>query len=191
MRPWQVFFFDRGSFQATTLIDVVPLPAANTFPPEHPTTPPEWHIASAELVDVTGDGLPEWILLVWRPWGDWPIQRWVPVSSPIAGHHDVEGDSCHVIVMDPRDGREIWAGSALPVPFVALAAGDVDGDGQNEVVTLEGDYLVGRSGPASHVNVWAWNGFGFGLEWRSPPGRFHVLRLTDPGNGGILAIAVR
>ena len=51
--------------------------------------------------------------------------------------------------------------------------GDVDGDGRNEVVTLEGDYATGRSGPATHVNVWRWSGFGFTLEYRSPPGTFH------------------
>jgi len=65
------------------------------------------------------------------------------------------------------------AGSALPAPLLALAVGDVDGDGRNEVVTLEGDYATGRSGPATHVNVWRWSGFGFTLEYRSPPGTFH------------------
>jgi len=41
------------------------------------------------------------------------------------------------------------------------------------------------------VDVWYWNGFGFTLEWRSPPGLFHQLRLTDVDNSGILDIAVR
>jgi hypothetical protein len=85
----------------------------------------------------------------------------------------------------------MWAGSALPAPLLALAVGDVDGDGENELVTLEGDYAAGRDGPASHVDVWGWNGFGFTLEWRSPPAILHQLRLTDVDNGGILDIAVR
>jgi len=41
------------------------------------------------------------------------------------------------------------------------------------------------------VDVWRWNGFGFTMEWRSPPGLFHQLRLTDRHNNGILDIAVR
>jgi hypothetical protein len=131
------------------------------------------------------------VLLVWRPWRDWPIQRWSSAPSPIADFHDAAGDSCHLILLDPRDGREIWAGSALPAPFLALAVGDVDGDGRNEVVTLEGDYATGREGPATHVDVWRWNGFGFALEFRSPPGTFRELRLTDADNSGILDIAVR
>jgi hypothetical protein len=77
------------------------------------------------------------------------------------------------------------------VPLLALAVGDVDGDRYNEVVTLEGDYASGRAGPATRVDVWQWNGFGFTMEWRSPPGLFRQLRLTDWHNNGILDIAVR
>jgi hypothetical protein len=143
------------------------------------------------LDDVTGDGAAEWALLVWRPWRDWPIQRWLPVPSPIAGFHDAAGDSCHLILLDPRDGHEIWAGSALPAPLLALAVGDVDGSGDNEVVTLEGDYATGRDGPATRVNVWHWDSFGFTLEWHSPPGVFHEIRLTDVNGDGTLDVAAR
>jgi hypothetical protein len=134
------------------------------------------------------------VLLVWRPWRDWPIQQWTPGPSPIEGFHDAAGDSCHLILLDPddpREGHEIWAGSALPAPLLALAVGDVDGDDQNEVVTLEGDYATEHSRPATHIDIWHWNGFGFTLEWRSPPGTFHQLRLTDTGNGSTLNVAIR
>ncbi len=189
LAPWQVYVFQDGPF--------VLLPASSSPPllvpvsPCPPLVPPTWHVTAAVLADVTDDGIPEWVLLVWRPWRDWPIQRWLPVSSPIAGFHDAAGDSCHLILLDPRDGREIWAGSALPAPLLALAVGDVDGDGRNEVVTLEGNYAIGRDGPATRVDVWRWNGFGFTLEYRSPPGTFRQLHLTDGNNDGILDVAVR
>ncbi len=191
LAPWQVYAFHDDSF---TLLpaSLPPLSPSSlvSWSPCSPLIPHAWHVTVSILADVTNDGSPEWVLLVWRPWRDWPIQRWSSAPSPIAGFHDAAGDSCHLILLDPYGGRETWAGSALPAPLLALAVGDVDGDGQSEVVTLEGDYTTGRDGPATHVDVWRWNGFGFTLEWRSPPGTFRQLRLTDMDNGAILAIAV-
>ena len=193
--PWQVYGYRGGSFVSLPTSSFLTShdssrPLISLFPCL-PFIPSTWDVTAATLVDVTGDGSPECVLLVWRPWRDWPIQRWSTTPSPIADFHDAAGDSCHLILLDPSDGREIWAGSALPAPLLALAIGDVDGDGWDEVVTLEGDYASGRHGPATHVDVWRWNGFGFTLVWRSPPGVFHQLRLTGAGNGGILHIAVR
>jgi len=193
--PWRVYAFRSASFTLQRASYASPVAASPlspvSAPPGLPAVPADWRVTASALADVTHDGVPEWVLLVWRPWRDWPIQRWLPVPSPIAGFHDPNGDSCHLILLDPRDGREIWAGSALPAPLLAMEVGDVDGDGRDEVVTLEGDYRTGRAGPATRVDVWRWAGFGFTLEWRSPPGVFRQLRLTDALNDGILNIAVR
>jgi len=187
LTPWQIYTFHEGSFHL-----LHPSPVSHIAQPTNQlTTPPSWHITAAVLADATNDGAPEWVLLVWRPWRDWPIQRWVPAPSLITSFHDAAGDSCHLILLNPQNGREIWAGSALPAPLLALAVGDVDGDDRSEVVTLEGDYATGRDGPATHVDVWRWNGFGFTLEWRSPAGDWRQLYLTDVNNDGILDIAVR
>ncbi len=195
--PWQVYTFRAGSFTVHAPRHLLP-PASCILPPASSHLPPDWHVTASVLADVTYDGVPEWVLVVWRPWRDWPIQRWLPVPSPIAGFHDAAGDSCHLILIDPDDGREIWAGSALPVPLVTIAVGDVDGDGRNEVVTLEGDYRTGRGGRATHVGVWRWEDFGFVMEWRSPAGTFEGaisgpprLCLTDVDKDGILDVAVR
>ena len=195
--PWWVYAFQDGAFrplvlprqQAATLLVSRPSdPPAMPSPGHVPST---WRITASALADVTGDGSPEWALVVWRPWRDWPIQSWSTAPSPIAGFHDAAGSSCHLILLDPRDGHEVWAGSALPAPILALAVGDVDGDGRSEVITLEGDYATGRDGPACCVDVWKWNGFGFTLEWRSPSSILHQLRLTDANDDGILDVVVR
>lgn len=137
-----------------------------------PALPADWRVTAATLADVTGDGATEWVLVVWRPWQDWPIQQWSDLPSPIAGFHDAEGNSCHLILLDPQNGHEIWAGSALPVPLLSMVVDDVDGDGANEVWTVEGRYADGRDSLGTHVAVWRWNGFGFTLAWRSLPGVF-------------------
>jgi hypothetical protein len=194
LHPGRVYAFHNGAFRPVVsalspgLFEATPTPPV-TLPREHLRIPTDWRITTFALADVTGDGLTEWVLIVWRPWRDWPIQLWSPVPSPIAGFHDAAGESCHLILLDPRDGRQVWAGSALPAPLLALVVGDVDGDAHNEVVALEGDYATGRGGPASSVVVWKWNGFGFSLEWRSPPGQFRQLWLTNADNDSILVLA--
>ena len=191
MPGWQLYTWRDGSFVMSSDASL-PLSSLEDSLSLRPRSPaPDWHITDATLADVTGDGASEWVLLVWRPWQDWPIQRWLEAPSPIAGFHDATGDSCHLILLAPQDGREIWAGSALPAPLLSLAVGDVDGDGVNELVTLEGSYPGGRYGLATYVEVWRWNGFGFTLTWRSPAGSFRQLRLSDIDGDQVHDIAVR
>jgi hypothetical protein len=190
--PWEIHVFQDGSFDlAFSFFALSSPPLPVPLSPSPSFIPDTWNVSASHLADVTGDGVDEWVLLVWRPWSDWPIQRWTEAPSPIAGFHDAAGNSCHLILLDPRDGREIWAGSALPAPFTDVAVGDIDEDGRNEVVTLEGGYATGRSGPATYVNVWRWSDFGFALAWRSPPGTFRELHLIDGDGDGTLDVAVR
>jgi hypothetical protein len=189
--PWQLYTFREGSFQILNSSRQIPDPSATPQIFDRSITPPAWHVSASALADVTGDGNAEWVLVVWRPWRDWPIQRWSSVQSPITDFHDEAGDSCHLILLDPDDGHEVWAGSALPAPSLVMAVGDVDGDTRPEVVMLEGDYVTGRQGPATHVDVWRWNGFGFTLEWRSPAGTYQQLYLVDADDDRVLDIAVR
>ena len=155
-----------------------------------PSVPDTWEVVDADFADVTGDGSREWALIVRRPWRDWPIMAWHGGTSPIASFRDAEGKSSHLIVMAP-DGREIWAGSALPRPMRAVAAGDVDGDGAAEVVTLEGEYRDPPGRPAHFIDVWRWDVFGFVLAYRSEAGSFRELRLCDMDNDGIVDIIIR
>ncbi|MBN1259300.1 MAG: hypothetical protein JXB35_01340 [Anaerolineae bacterium] len=144
--------------------------------------PVSWQVTRAIYADVTGDENLECILLVWRPWADWPIMRWSNMPSPIAANHDAENYSAHLILVVPdaeRGYREIWAGSALGIPILHFRTGDMYRDGAIEIIAFEGAYHRGRYGPAETVAVWAWNGFGFTLEWRGDPGADTLLRWID------------
>ena len=128
-----------------------------------------WRVAQAAFTDLNRDGLPEVTLLVWRPFRPWPVDRWLPHGGRIAGFHDAEGESCHLILIGWRgDGPapvrgygELWAGSALSEPVRAFAAADLDADGKDELVALEASYNDPPSAAAHQLKVWEWNGFGF------------------------------
>jgi len=178
MRAWRTFRYQEGTYQPTTISEITSI---TSHPPNCPPLPypKSWDIFDTVYTDITGNGSPECVLLVWRPWEDWPIRPWLQGPSPISANRDADGYSAHIILVVPteRGYRELWAGSALSDPLLAIAIGDVDGDGRAELIALEGDYYTGRTGPAHHVTVWRWNGFGFTLQWRSPPGRFTALQL--------------
>lgn len=128
--------------------------------------PATWDVRSQVYADVTRDGQPECVLALWRPWRDWPVQRWSAARSPITANRDARGDSAHVAVLKPLPGggyRQVWVGSALYRPVTALT---VLPDGH--LVTLETTYARGRTAPSVALSEWSWTGFGFRLERRVP-----------------------
>jgi hypothetical protein len=147
-------------------------------------SPPGWQVAQAEMTDLDRDGAPELALLVWRPFRPWPVDQWLPEGGRISTFHDASGDSCQIILIGWRKGsyRELWAGSALAEPVRSFAAADLDGDGRQELITLDGRYSEPRSAPARQLKVWEWNGFGFSNVYRLD-GRFTTLTVMDSPDG--------
>ncbi len=141
-------------------------------------SPEGWRVQSARLGDLNRDGQTELILLVWRPWQPWPVDRVLPFGGRIAGFQNAEGMSCHLILIGWKGKAfgERWAGSALVDPLIEIAVADLDGDGQLELAALEGSYADTAENPSGSLTVWAWNGFGFTLVDRRP-GNFHHLSL--------------
>jgi hypothetical protein len=152
-------------------------------------SPPAWTVAQAAFTDLDRDGIPEAALLIWRPFQPWPVDRWLPHGGRIAGFHDVANNSCHIILIGRRrDGYgELWAGSALADPVTAFAAADLNGDGIQELVTLEGRYAASGSGPVRDLKVWEWNGFGFTVV-STVRGAFSTLVLVRAEDGRVLIL---
>ena len=152
-------------------------------------SPPEWQVMQASSTDLDGDQKPEIALLVWRPFQPWPVDRWLPNGGRIAGFHDSNGSSCHIILIGWRNGvfKEVWAGSALADPVTAFTAADMNADGALELITLEGQYADSGSTPARELKIWSWNGFGFSAI-DSTAGTFHTLILGKQENGQLVVI---
>jgi hypothetical protein len=96
----------------------------------------------------------------------------------------------HPYLLGYRGGeyRLVWGGSAASDPLLEVELGDVNGDGGQELVVLEGR----ADGSGQAVSVWRWHGWGFSQVWRSETGRYRNLRLApDAGGGGGIIVVER
>jgi hypothetical protein len=147
-------------------------------------SPVGWEVTQAAPADLNRDALPEAVLLVWRAFQPWPIDRYLPHPGRIDSFHDSAGRSCHLILIGWKEGayRELWAGSALADPLHAFAAADLDGDGHQELIALEAAYTDPPGSPARALTAWEWNGFGFTLLDRVK-GAFQRMQISGGQDG--------
>jgi hypothetical protein len=128
-------------------------------------SPPEWNVKQVGLSDLNQDGSMEAVLLVWRLFKVWPVDQWLPNGGRIEEFHNSAGESCHIILIGWHRNHftERWAGSALAQPVTKFSLADLNGDGFDELITLESTYETPTNSPANSLKVWEWNGFGFSL----------------------------
>jgi hypothetical protein len=152
-------------------------------------SPSTWMVQQALIADLNHDGLPEAVLLVWRPFKPWPVDKWLPTGGRIRNFHDSDGMSCHIILIGwyQNSFRERWAGSALAQPVKNFAAADLTGSGKQFLVTLETEYDDPPSAPAQNLKVWEWNGFGFTVVSQMQ-GSFSQLAIARAENGQSLIL---
>ncbi len=128
-------------------------------------SPSEWNVRQVGLSDLNQDGAVEAVLLVWRPFKSWPVDRWLPNGGRIDEFMNAQGESCHIILIGWHRNHftERWAGSALAQPVTKLALADLNNDGFDELITLDSSYEAASDSPAHALKVWEWNGFGFNI----------------------------
>jgi hypothetical protein len=153
-------------------------------------SPQAWRVEQTQITDLNRDGLPEAALLVWRPFAPWPVDEWLPNGGRINDFHDSRGLSCHIILIGwyQNSFREHWAGSSLAEPINSFMVADLKGNGQQYLVTLEGEYDDQPSAPSRRLKVWEWNGFGFTIVSRLE-GPFSLMVTARAEDGRVLILA--
>lgn len=148
-------------------------------------SPPTWKVTEAISADLNRDGQNELALVVWRAHKTWPIDTFLPSGGRIADFHDRSGMSCHLILVGWDGGkyRELWAGSSLIDPVFGIRTADLDNDGSQELVALEGKY--DNKNDTGNLTVWDWSGFGFRLRDRKQ-GSFSEFGIVSTVNDVLL-----
>ena len=166
--PMQADLNQDGSPDCLTLYQGAARLCANSCPCNNNSnpvwqSPPTWRIVQAGLSDLNHDGKPEISLLVWRPFQPLPIDAYRPNSGSIDAFQNKAGESCQIILIGWRAERyqEVWAGSALAEPVLAFIALDLNSDGKQELITLDGRYEDSALRTARSLSVWRWSGFSF------------------------------
>ena len=151
---------------------------------------PSWDVRQLSVADVNNDGKQEAAFVLWKPFRLEPAIIYETFGFPPLWE---EGSlRNHLFLYGWRDGawQHLWCSSPVADPIMELAAADVNGDGSNELVVLEGSYDA-PDAPARHISTWQWNGWGFTLQWRSPGGVWDHLMLQDVTDDGVLDILVK
>lgn len=140
-------------------------------------SPTDWRVDDFVLSDSTGDGIINLNLSVWKP-GNFGSSKpfWIEENDMSVKNH------FFVFELEGETVKGIWQSSNLEAPNCEFQFGDVDGDGVNELVVIEGDY-EDEFCQGKYVAIWQWQEWGFFNDWRSEKGRFDNLRIEEI-NGG-------
>ena len=133
-------------------------------------SPATWRVVDLAPGDPNDDGRSELLLALWKPGLD-------GLESSGSGKEHTLRSRPFVVGYRGGDYRTLWGGSAVANPIHEVELGDVDGDGAQELVVLDGDDRRQRT-----VSVWRWHGWGFSLIWRSHPGQYWDLKLQEDGS---------
>lgn len=123
-------------------------------------SPADWRVTSFHITDVTHDGRPDLLLVVWKK-GSFGTARPFWHTGPN------DELTCHLYVYNlvNKDLKPRWMSSALDQPIKDLGIADIDGDGLNELlVTGYGNrrlQLFKPDSPEGEAAVWQWRDWGF------------------------------
>lgn len=146
-------------------------------------TPSSWWVDSFFLADSNNDGRKEINLSVWKK-GNFGSSKpfWVKENDQSIKNH------FFVFSFDKEKIKAIWQSSNLKKPNCEFFFGDVNNDGKQELVVIEGEYDIKYNCQGNYLAVWRWNGWGFSNEWRSQKGHYKNLAIEKVGGKSLIVV---
>jgi poly-gamma-glutamate synthesis protein (capsule biosynthesis protein) len=139
-------------------------------------SPGEWWIDNFEIADVDNNGIAEISLSLWKE-GSFGSSKpfWVRENDTSVKNH------FFVYRFEDNYMKPVWHSSNLSEPNCGFKIDDVDDDGKNDLVVIEGEYMDFPECKGKYVAVWGWNSWGFTNKWRSGEGNFSKLEIEKMG----------
>lgn len=112
-----------------------------------------WWVDDFFIADTNNDGIFELNLLVWKEGSFGPQQPfWIKED-------DAEVKN-HFFIFKLKQGKmkPVWQSSNLDSPNYCADSFDYNGDGENELLVIEGSYTDPYK---REIAIWKWNGWGF------------------------------
>ncbi|MBE0447725.1 MAG: CapA family protein [Actinobacteria bacterium] len=145
----------------------------------------DWWVDDFYLADSTGDGGVNINLSIWKS-GDFGDTKpfWVKEND--------QSIKNHFFVFNLVNGkvRPVWQSSNLDRPNCEFLFEDVDGDGKQELIVLEGDYSDKHLSKGEHIAIWRWKEWRFYNEWRSLAGEFKNLDIEGTDENKYIVVDV-
>lgn len=135
-------------------------------------SPSEWWIDNFILADSNNDEIMDINLSLWKA-GNFGSSKpfWIKENDMSIKNHFFVLDFINKAI------KQVWGSSNLTEPNCDFQIADIDNDGENELIVIEGNYLQKPKCDGNYVAVWKWNGWGFSNEWRSDKGNFSNLNI--------------
>lgn len=146
-------------------------------------SPDDWWIDNFILADSNNDGIEDINLSLWKS-GNFGTSKpfWVKENDMSVKNHYFILDFLNKAI------KQVWGSSNLGEPNCKFKIADVDNDGKNDLVVIEGDYSQKPKCEGNYVAVWKWNDWGFSNEWRSEKGNFSDLEIEKIGGKSYIVV---
>jgi len=143
----------------------------------------DWQVENLFLADLNRDGRTEINFSLWKQ-GSYgkTLPFWLKENTKEWGNH------FFIYGWEKGELRPVWCSSTIDAPIIEMGAGDIDSNGKDEVIVLEGDYDRPQNNIVEYLTIWSWNGWGFFNDFRSRKGKFYNLSIKKLKDGNVIEV---